>query len=157
MVEGAAGRRSRSSTYPPVLRLVDLPRCPVVVCLMRAFLIVEVQPRSNPRLRFGNRSIGVQVYLFVFQAPPEPLHEDIIHAPALAADLDLALLQHANKVIAGELAALIGVEDLRPPSQRLLQRLDTEVGVQGVGQAPGQNRTASMITTKYRKPRGIGI
>src|SRR3712207_3039965 len=126
---------------------------------MRAFLIVEVQPRSNPRLRLGNRSIGVQVYLFVFQSPPEPLHDDIIHAPALAADLDLAPLQHANKVIAGELAALIGVEDLGPsePSQRLLQRLDTEVGVQGVGQAPGQNRTASMITTKYRKPRGVGV
>src|SRR4051794_27202999 len=130
---------------------------------MRAFLIVEVQPRSNPRLRFGNRSIGVQVYLFVFQAPPEPLHKDIIQTPALAvhADLDVALLQHANKVIAGELAALIGVEDLRPsePSQRLLQRLDTEVGVQGVGQAPANTARLcqSMITTKYRKPRGIGI
>src|SRR3712207_6861450 len=94
---------------------------------MRAFLIVEVQPRSNPRLRLGNRSIGVQVYLFVFQAPPEPLHEDIIHAPALAADLDLALLQHANKVIAGELAALIGVEDLGPsePSDRKSTRLNS--------------------------------
>src|SRR5215218_9756383 len=58
-------------------------------------------------------------------------------------------------------ALSLAVEDLRPsePSQRLLQRLDTEVGVQGVGLI--QDKTAwlcqSMITTKYRKPRGIGI
>src|SRR3954453_14000862 len=151
---------SRSSTYPPALRLVDLPRRPVVVRLMRTFLIVEVQPCSDPGLRFGNRSISVQIYLFVLQTPPEPLHEDIIHATTLAvhADLDRVPLQNTDKVIAGELAALVGVEDVRPSelAQRLLQGLDTEVGLQGVGQAPGQNGTAVPIHDHHQVQKAAG-
>src|SRR5215217_7917376 len=60
-------------------------------------------------------------------------------------------------------ALSLAVEDLRPsePSQRLLQRRDTEVGVQGVGQAPGQNRTAVPIhdhhqVQKAPRHRNIG-
>ena len=47
-------------------------------------------------------------------------------------------LQHAGEVSAGELAALVSVEDLRlaEPPQRLFQRIDTEVGVQRVRNPP---------------------
>src|SRR4051812_48571492 len=139
---------------------MDLPRRLAVVRLMKTLLIVEVQPRSDSRFRFGNRSISVQVDFFILQASPEPLHKHIIHATTLAvhADLDLAVLQHADKVIAGELAALVSVEDLRlsKPSQRLLQRLDTEVGVQGVRQAPGQNGTAVPIHDHHQVQKAPG-
>ena len=45
--------------------------------------------------------------------------------------------------VTGELASLIGVEDLRTavPGQRLLQGFDTEVAAQGVRQMPGECRT----------------
>ena len=56
---------------------------------MKAFLVVKVQPRPNARLGFGDRSVGVQVYVFVFQASPQPLDEDVVHAPALAVHADL--------------------------------------------------------------------
>ena len=50
------------------------------------------------------------------------------------------MLPGVCKVGAGELAALIGVEDLRlaKPPQRLFQRIDAEVGVQRVRNPPGQ-------------------
>ena len=111
---------------------------------MKAFLIVKVQPSRDSRPGFGDRSVGVQVYVFVLQASPKPLDEDVVHAPALAvhADLDAVGLQHAGEVGAGELAALVGVENLRPaePPQRLFQGIDAEVGVQRVRSSPGQHR-----------------
>jgi hypothetical protein len=110
--------------------------------LMKAFLVVKAQPSCDPRPGFGDRSVGVQVYVFIFQASPQPLDEDVVHAPALAvhADLDGVGFQHAGEVGAGELTALIGVEDLRPaePTQRLFQGIDAEVGVQRVRKPPGQ-------------------
>src|ERR671911_274942 len=101
---------------------------PVAVRLMKAFLIVKAQPSGNARPGFGNRSVGVQVYVFVLQTSPKPLDEDVVHAPALAvhADPDAVGLQHAGEVGAGELTALVGVKDLRPaePTQRLFQGID---------------------------------
>jgi hypothetical protein len=41
---------------------------------MKALLVVKVQPRPNARLGCGDRRIGVQVYVFVFQASPKPLN-----------------------------------------------------------------------------------
>ena len=50
--------------------------------------------------------------------------------------------QETGEGLAGELATLVGVEDLwRSLAQRFLQCLDTEIGVQGVGfQHPGADR-----------------
>src|SRR5204863_9017474 len=59
---------------------------------------------------------------------PQPLDEDVVHAPALAvhADGDPVPLEGAGKVVAGELAALVGIEDLRPAVAResFLERFD---------------------------------
>ena len=47
------------------------------------------------------------------------------------------------KAYAGELAALVGVEDLWPTlAQGLFQSRNTEVYLQGVGQPPGQHVAA---------------
>src|ERR1700726_2250355 len=53
----AAGRRSRSSTYPQAF-LIDLPRRAVTKALMLAFV---VEPGANPRLGLGNVLIGIEV------------------------------------------------------------------------------------------------
>jgi len=66
---------------------------------MKAFLVVKVQPRPNARPGFGDRSVGVQVDVFVFQTSPQPLDEDVVQAPALAvqADRDAVGLQHTGE------------------------------------------------------------
>jgi hypothetical protein len=63
-----------------------------------------------------------------------PLDKDVVHAPAFAvhADHDPVPLQGAGEVIAGELAALVGIEDLRPAiaRERFLERLDAKIGAE---------------------------
>jgi hypothetical protein len=48
-------------------------------------------------------------------------------------------LQGAGKIVTGELAALVGIEDFRSAiaRERLLERLDAKIGVERVGEAPG--------------------
>src|SRR5439155_25818515 len=74
---------------------------------------------------------GPEIDLFVFDRAPEPLDEDVVAPGALAihADRDRVLDQQAGELGAGELAALVGVEDLRPAvfGERLLDRLEAEL------------------------------
>ena len=83
---------------------------------MLALDVVKVQPGADTGLGFGHGRIGMEVDLLVFEAAPQPLDEDVVHAPALAvhADGDPVPLEGAGEVVAGELAALVGIEDLRP-------------------------------------------
>jgi hypothetical protein len=74
-----------------------------------ALCVVKVEPSANAGLGLGHRRIGVEVDLLVFQAAPQSLDEDVVHASTLAihADRDPVALQRAGEVVAGELAALI--------------------------------------------------
>src|SRR3984893_14942677 len=56
---GAAGRRSRSSTYPRAFRCIGLLRCAVAKALVLPLLVVEAEPVPDPGRRFGNARIGV--------------------------------------------------------------------------------------------------
>src|ERR1700730_14119862 len=109
----AAVRQSRSSTYPQSF-LIDLPRRAVTKALMLAFVVVEAEPGANPRLGLGNALIGIEVDFLVFEAAPEPLDEDVVHAAALAvhADHHPVPLQCPGEIVAGELATLVGIENL---------------------------------------------
>jgi len=51
----------------------------------------------------------------VFQALSQPLDEDVVHpaASTIHADLNALFLKLGDPILAGELAALIRVEDLR--------------------------------------------
>ena len=68
-----------------------------------------------------------------------------VHPPALAVHRYpyRGLFEYLGEVLAGELAPLVGIEDLRPAvlGQSLRQGLRTEVAVQRVRQAPRQHRT----------------
>lgn len=104
---------------------------------MRASLVVRHNVSSTPYLGLADAVVDIQIHLFVFHTPPEPFHEYVIPPAALSihADLDTVVLQQARKVQAGELAALVGVEDFwrTIACNRALQGFNTEVGRQRVG------------------------
>jgi hypothetical protein len=79
-------------------------------------------------------------HVLVLQAPPQPLDEDVVQEPPLAvhADPDAAAFQFVKKPGAGELYALVRIENLglTIPGDRLLQRLDAEIRLHGDGQPP---------------------
>jgi len=115
-----ARKRSRSAT-PIVHTPTGLPDKFAAVCDSRGSgagaRLVETEPGANTGLGFGHCQISVKVDLLVFEAAPQPLDKDVVHAPAVAvhADHDPVPFQGAGKVVAGELAALIGIEDLGEP------------------------------------------
>jgi hypothetical protein len=53
----------------------------------------------------------VDIDALIFQPPPQPLDRHVVHPLALARDLDIGIDKHVNKARAGELAALVGVEN----------------------------------------------
>ena len=75
-------------------------------------------------------------------------------ALAVHADRDFGGLQHLGEVGRAELAALIGVEDLRlaMPGERLLQSLDTELHLQRDREPPGQDgRVSTVVEIPWRR------
>ena len=130
---------------------------------MLALVIVETEPGANAGSGLSNCRIGVKINLLVFEAALQPLDKDVVQAPALAvhADHDRVPFQGAGKVVAGELTALIGIEDLwrAIARERFLKCLDTEIGASVLEsrQVSTARLTPSMITTKQRKPLAIRI
>src|SRR5438309_6333917 len=106
----AAGRHRRSSTYPQAF-LVNLPRRAITQALVLALRVVKVQPGANTGLGFGHTRISMEVDLLVFEAAPQPLDKDVVHAAAFAvhADRDAMPLQGAGEIVTGELGALVGI------------------------------------------------
>src|SRR6516164_8121889 len=134
----ADGRQRRSSTYPQAF--VNLARRVVAEALVLALFVIEAEPGANAGLCLGDTGIGMQVDLLILQTAPQPLDEDVVHTAAFAihADCDTAPIEHCDELGVGELAALVGVEDLRPAvsGQRFLQGLHAEVRAERVRQSP---------------------
>src|SRR5260370_39484322 len=97
---------------------------------MRTSQIIPVKKRAKAALLFDAVGGGAQVDPFVLHGPPQALDEDVVVAApaAIHADLDPAIAQHRGELVAGELRALIGIEDagLAEPGEGLAQRLDTK-------------------------------
>src|ERR1700726_2715870 len=49
---------------------------------MLAFVVVKAEPGAHPSLGLGNVLIGIEVDFLVFEAAPQPLDEDVVHAAA---------------------------------------------------------------------------
>jgi len=85
----------------------------------------------------------VQVDAFILQGPPQAFYEDVVQIAAFAihGDLGLGPLQPVGPVEGGELAAVIGIHDLGRTElvDGLIQRLEAELGLQRVRDAPGQH------------------
>ena len=88
-------------------------------------------------------AVGTQVDLLVLECPPQPFNKDVVVTALSArpADLDLLSLQPGHKVSRGELAALVGMEDLRPAAtaEGHLQGLQAELRVKAVGELPAEH------------------
>src|SRR6516165_9797611 len=160
---GKRGKRSRSAT--PIVHISTgspgkFAAAWVAEALVLALGVVKVQPGANTGLGFVNSRISMEVDLFVFEAAPQPLDKDVVHAPALAihADHDPVPFQGAGKVVAGELAPLVGIEDFRPAMarERFLERLDAKIGVERVGETPGQHRAADPIHDHHQVEKALG-
>src|SRR5947209_4033625 len=101
---------------------------------MQTLLVVKAEIAFDARPRFRDRGVVFQVYLLVFERPPQPLDKDVVHtAPATVhANGNLSGLQFANEFLTGKLRPLVTVEDLGlAPAKSALQRFDTEVEFQG--------------------------
>src|SRR5260370_36140046 len=94
-------------------------------------VVADPKSKSGPQFRAGLERM--QVYGFVFQAAPEPFDKHIVHPTPtpVHGNANARLLQHAGESRRGELAALIGVEDVRSakPGQGFFQRLDAELDI----------------------------
>src|SRR5215218_7193395 len=75
--------------------------------------IVEIQVPAERSTGIADTVVSPQVDLLVFDRPPQPLNKDIVapRAAAIHADRDGIVRQQAGERGAGELTALIGVED----------------------------------------------
>src|SRR6202045_956185 len=113
---------------------------------MRPAAIVEVEIAPDRCARLGRGVVGSEIHLLVFDAAPQPLDEDVVPPGTLAvhADGDPVFDQHASECRAGELAALIRVEDIRlaMASESILERLDAECRLHRDRYAPRQHATA---------------
>src|SRR6202035_552153 len=111
--------------------------------------IIKVQVAADRSAGVADAFVGSQIHLLVFNAAPKPLDEHVVPPSALAvhADGDAVFDQHASECRAGELAALIRVEDLRLAvvSESVLERLDTERRLHRDRYAPRQHATAEPI------------
>src|ERR1700710_295525 len=97
---------------------------------MWATAICTIEKSTDRTGCFAVGFVSPQVHLLVFDAAPQPLDEHVVAPCALAvhADGDGVAGEHAGEGRAGELRALIGVEDVRlaVTSQSILQGLDAE-------------------------------
>src|SRR5260370_3643828 len=116
---------------------------------VRSSCVVEGDVAANRLPCFADAVIGVQIDFFVLDGSPEALDEDIVSPRALAvyADRDAVVDQHAGEIGTGELAALIGVEDLRAAvfCNGLLDSIDAERSLHRVRQPPGQDASREPV------------
>ena len=134
---------------------------------MRSVLVVERQVPLQSLTGSADAVAGPHIHLLIFEAPSEPFHEHVVSpaAGAVQTDLDAMVFQEPRELLVGELAALVGVEDVWSviAGQGLLDRLDAEVGRQRVGQPPRQHSATGPVqdreeilkATRHRTVRDI--
>jgi hypothetical protein len=129
---------------------------------MRTILVVEPDPLGQSLPQRGPIGKGVQVEVVVLHRPPQPLDEDIVLHPAATvhADAHCVSFKHLGEGAAGELSALVRVEDLRGAKapQRFLQRLNTKVAVQRIGKPESEHLSAGPVHDGHQihEPPGHG-
>jgi hypothetical protein len=123
---------------------------------MPALGVVEGKAGFQPGMHLRERCVILEIHILILDRPPEPFDEDVIGGPpaAVPADPDRELLQGFDEFLAGELAPLVGVKDLRSaePVQGVLKAGDAEGRVQGVAQPPGQYLPALPVQDRHQIP-----
>ena len=95
--------------------IVERVRWYAVKTGVRSPLIVEGDIVANRVSGFSHCAIGFEVDLIIFDGSPEAFYEYIVSPTpfAIHADTDIVLLELAGEGLTGELAPLVGIEDLR--------------------------------------------
>ena len=80
---------------------------------MWSLAVVDVDEPPEACLGMRNRLVGLELHLVVLDGSPETLDEDVVTPAAFAvhADPNAIRLELPGEFGAGELAALVGVED----------------------------------------------
>ncbi len=75
---------------------------------MRTLCVVEHEVLRQTQCQLAHAGIPLQIEVFILEAPPEPLDEDIVQRPALPihADRNALALEDIGEGRAGELRAL---------------------------------------------------
>ena len=115
---------------------------------------IKIEPIAKAVPKLGPAFKRVKVNVVVLDCPPQPRHENIVLAPAsvIHAGGNAVALKQTRKALAGKLIALVGIEyfwsDVAPGS--LGERLDTEVGLHGIGHPPGEHLAAVPVHDRYQ-------
>ena len=122
------------------LQLVGHCRWSAAKSLERAAVIVELHPVADTRAGLRPGLPSVEMDALIFQGSPQALNEDVVQIAALAIHRD-ADTGPAQAICPGkrrELGPLIAVHDVRrsEPIDRLVLRLDAEVGLQRIRYPP---------------------
>jgi hypothetical protein len=110
-------QRRRFFSRAEVSQLASLPRTAGAgrgnPALGEPFMVVEIEGSGDTPSCLGHAAVSFQVHFFIFEAAPEPFDKAVVAEPpaSVHANCNAMISQHIEKVIAGELAALIGIED----------------------------------------------
>jgi hypothetical protein len=121
---------------------------------MRAPEIVEGHPETDAGPGLAAVGVGHQMHFFVLDRAPQAFDEDVVHETAASVhrNRDSGSFELAGEGGAGELRALVGVENLRlsVALQGLLQRVEAEtrIIVFDSRQASTARLAQSMIATR---------
>lgn len=105
---------------------------------MQASVIVELKVPGQALPRLPGAAIIVQIYFFVLDRPPQALDQDVIPRSPLPVHADAypSLLEQADPLRTGKLAALVAVANLRCSClQHLPHRLQDEPQLQALDAA----------------------
>ena len=82
---------------------------------MRTLAVVESEILGQSDHPLAYLGIAFQIHVFVLDVAPEPFDEDVVkHASSsIPADDNAFSFQHVGEGLAGELRALVAVEDFR--------------------------------------------
>src|SRR6202048_390562 len=149
-----------ASPYPQAL-LVDLLWRAVPKALMLALVIVEAEPGANAGLGLGDRRIGIEVDFLVFEAPPHRSTKMLSMQrplPSMLIVISWRFKVPVKSSLVNWLAALVDIEDLGPAVVRecFLERLDTELGAEGVRQPPPQHGAARPVHDDHQIEEALG-
>ena len=144
------------SLFGPVV--VDLFRRLSSEVLVRTEGVVSVEPPLDAFPGFLAVGIAIEVDFFILEAAPQTLDKDVVHepAPAVHANGYFRLEKPASEQVAGKLAPLVGVEDLRLTfCQGRFQSSQAELRLQTVGEFPAQHIAAEPIHHGHQVEKAV--